>query len=115
MKGTERLGEIVEILLDADQPDAATWQREVQIARDRVREWLRRIHSGGSLTLAEYVRAEEDLASLSLRRRGGPQPEGGEILKGVRPSGAIQGRRFYAGIGIPERRQFGTKWFSAQP
>ena len=65
MKGTDR-----GIKRNADQPKAVTPQREEQPAHDRAREWLRRIHAGGSLALAEYVRAEEILAALSRQRRG---------------------------------------------
>ena len=65
MHGAERPTEIVENLLEADPPEGAAWQAEVPLVHDRVREWLRRIHAGGSLTLAEYARAEEELVSLS--------------------------------------------------
>lgn len=46
-----------------------------ELARGPARELLRGIYSGRSLTLAEYVYAEEVLAGSSARHSGGMQAE----------------------------------------
>ena len=53
------------IKLNAVQLDAFAWQPGMKAARDHALEWLRRIRSGRSLTLVEYVRAEEVLVASS--------------------------------------------------
>jgi hypothetical protein len=47
---------------------ALTWQPRRESSHGQAREWLRRKFSGRSLTLADYVRAEELWACSSRRQ-----------------------------------------------